>query len=98
MEKKADLVITDVPEQTLKQFKEYANKYFKPKYSTAHYGFALKWLMDFYLGVIGKGHERAENLALQALEELREFRNEVVETKEQPKQILSVNGNVIKVN
>jgi len=98
--KEADLVITDVPEQTLKQFLDYSDAYFKPKNGTSHRGFALKWLMDFYLGVIGGGHERAENLAQEALSQINEVKEEVrtrFSQKEEPKEIRTVNGGIIKI-
>lgn len=95
--RKADLVITDVPEQTLKQFFDYADKFFKPKNGTAHRGFALKWLMDFYLGVIGGGHERAENMAQEALSQLAELKSGISEKQEEKKEIRTVDGGIIKI-
>ena len=99
--READLTITDVPEQTLKQFKEYANKFFKPKDGTAHYGFSLKWLMDFYLGVIGGGHERAENLAQEALSQISEIKEEVrtkfSQKQEEKKIIKTVDGKELRI-
>ena len=96
--KNADLVMTDVPEQTLKQFLDYSNKFFKPKGGTAHRGFALKWLMDFYLGVIGGGHERAENLASEALSQIAELKSDIsAKQTEEPKEIRTVNGGIIKI-
>ena len=53
--KKPDLTITDVPTKSLNQFKKLANEEFKPNKGSAHYGFTLKFLLDFYFGKIIDG-------------------------------------------
>ena len=49
--KRADLVITDVPKETLETFKDFANsdKFKSPNKDYGSYGFALKHLMDFFI-------------------------------------------------
>ncbi len=57
------------------------------------YGMGLKWLWDFYTGHLGKGYERAEALAVQALEEVAELKNQ---PQEQDNSITLVNGKKVK--
>jgi len=62
---KPDLIINRVPKKALELFKRLAEEEFEKDY-----GMALKWLLDFYFGFLGKGHERAEAMAVEALEEI----------------------------
>ena len=80
---KPSLVINRVPRKTLKEFKDWAKEDFE-----GDYGMALKWLMDFFKGILGKGHERAEALAMQALEEIAEMK----QAPEEEKAITMVDG------
>ena len=48
-------------------------------------GLALKWLWDFYTGILGKGHERAENMAATALEEVAELKKQPQEEQDRTK-------------
>ena len=70
-EKRYDLKITDVPISTLNLFKDLANSNdFKcPKSKYGHYGYALKFLLDFYTGMITNGvseaHQRIDDLEEQ---------------------------------
>ena len=70
-EKRYDLKITDVPISTLNLFKDLANSDdFKcPKSKYGHYGYALKFLLDFYTGVLTNGvreaHDRIDDLEEQ---------------------------------
>ena len=66
--KKPDLLITDVPTKALNQFKKLANEEFKPKNGSAHYGYTLKFLLDFYFGKIIDGASVAQEIASEALE------------------------------
>ena len=86
---KPDLIINRIPKKTLEAFKELAKEEF-----CDDFGFTLKWLMDFYLGALGKGHERAESLALQALEETAELRGNLSEGNE---KTMNVAGQEMKV-
>ena len=61
---KPDLVINRVPENTLKQFKEFTNK----SDFCEDFGFGLKFLMDFYIGLIPSGIEHLE-IEVDALKE-----------------------------
>lgn len=88
---KPALVINRVPKKTLESFKDLANEDF-----CKDYGFTLKWLMDFYFGAIGKGHERAEALAMQALEENAELRSQL-QPEQEEKTITLVNGQKRKI-
>ena len=88
---KPDLTITDVPIKALTQFKELANEEFKAKGSSAHYGFTLKYLLDFYFGFLGKGFERTEAKVNALDEELAELKGNLSEGNEQ-KTIKTVDG------
>lgn len=90
---KADLVITDVPIETLKQFKEFGNsEEFKCTKSRAgHWGFALKFLIDFYTGRIQDGLDEVDAKAEEALTQLSQLKAE----PEQPQAITLVNGRKI---
>lgn len=56
--KPADLVITDVPKDTLRLFRDFANsdEFAVGNRVTGHFGFALKFLLDYYLGRIQDGY------------------------------------------
>lgn len=53
--KPADLVIYRVPKPTLDKFRELADKEF-----CSDYGMALKFLFDFYSGIISTGLEKIQ--------------------------------------
>ena len=71
---KPDLTITDVPLKSLNQFKKLAEEEFKPKGGSAHYGFTLKYLLDFYFGKIVDGATVAQSMAQEALEQINELK------------------------
>lgn len=71
--KSPDLKITDVPTKALNQFQKLANEEFKPKNGSAHYGFTLKYLLDFYFGKITEHSLIAEAKADEALERIKEI-------------------------
>ncbi len=73
--------------------KQWFNKWTKEEFCDDR-GMALKWLCDFYTGVLGKGSERAEAKADDALEQLNELK--AVEPQEEKKTIVLVNGKEIK--
>ena len=85
---KPDLTINRIPKKTLEAFKELAKEEF-----CEDYGFTLKWLMDFYLGAIGKGFERAEAMAAEALTQINEMKSEGQEEK----PVMNVAGQELKV-
>lgn len=95
---KPDLIITDVPVETLKIFKELANseEFRCGDNLSGHYGFCLKFLMDFYLGKVPNGYD-------SLCEEIDILRDEVdalrstpiKEDEHRPK--MSVNGNVLRI-
>ncbi len=94
---KPDLVISDVPKETLRIFKEFADKEFSTvKNDRGHYGFALKFLLDFYLGRIISGSEIAEAKADEALEQIAILRSEKPEGQEK-KIIRTVNGKELRI-
>ena len=93
---KPDLVITDVPRQTLKDFKGFANSdEFKCGGNDGgHWGFALKFLLDFYLGRIIDGSAVAEAKAEEALAQIAELRTA---PEEQEKKVIKlINGKELK--
>lgn len=60
---KADLVITDVPKETKKLFLDFANsdEFTCGQNKGGHYGFALKFLLDFYLGRVPNGYDELDD-------------------------------------
>ena len=99
---KPDLKITDVPSQALNQFKKLANEEFKPKGGSAHYGFTLKHLLDFYFGKITEHSQIAEAKADEAIEriskieaDLESAQGESPEQKD-PKVKINLEGNEMR--
>lgn len=84
---KPDLIINRVPAKTLEMFKKYAREEF-----CEDYGMCLKWLLDFYFGFLSKGHERAEAMANEALEQI----NELKSVGQEEKKIQTVSGKELK--
>jgi len=86
--KKADLVITTVPKATLDQFIEFSNS----EEFEGHRGFALKFLLDIYLGKVPTGlPELAEEVTM-----LSEKVNELAPI-EQHKNVHTVNGKKLRI-
>ena len=69
--KYGDLTISRIPNKTKEEFTNWC----KEELSN-DFGMGLKWLWDFYTGILGKGHERAEAMASEALEQIAELRSE----------------------
>ena len=88
---KPDLTISDVPSKTLELFKQFANDEFSSSKSKGHYGFCLKFLLDFYLGRIAHGSEVAEAKADEALIQLSELKQ-----PDEKKPIRLVNGKELR--
>ena len=86
----SDLTIKRVPKKTLLQFREWCDSEFE-----GDWGMGLKWLWDFFTGTLGKGHERAEALAMQALEQIAELKSQPQE--EEKKTITTVDGQKRKI-
>ena len=80
-----DLTISRVPTKTKEEFSNWC----KEELSN-DFGMGLKWLWDFYTGILGKGHERAEAMASEALEEVNALRAELAEGKK--KTIRTLDG------
>lgn len=85
---KPDLIINRVPPKSLTEFKQFANEEF-----SSDYGMALKWLLDFYKGILLTGNERAEAKADEALSQISEMKSVKVEDKDEI--IRDVNRNEI---
>ena len=90
--KHADLTITDVPRPALSQFKRLANEEFKPRGGSAHYGFTLKFLLDFYLGKIVDGASVAQEMATESLNQIAEIKSAGTEKEKDPKVKKMVDG------
>lgn len=90
---KPDLSITDVPKETLTWFRDFANSdEFRCRDNKGgHWGFALKFLCDFYRGRLVDGSAIAEAKAEEAL-------TQIAELKEQPEEkvIKTVSGRIIR--
>ncbi len=71
--KRPDLTITDVPTKALNQFRKLAEEEFKPKNGSAHYGFTLQHLLNFYFGKITEHSLIAEAKAEEALKRIEEI-------------------------
>lgn len=91
---KPDLVITDVPTSTLKLFKELANSdEFKcGKNKGGHYGYTLKFLLDFYLGRINDGLDEVNARVDELYEKLGEQK-----TQPEEKKIKLCNGKELNI-
>ena len=74
---KPDLTITDVPTQALNQFRKLAEEEFKPKGGSAHYGFTLKHLLDFYFGKVTEHSLIAKTTADEAIERVSKVEDDV---------------------
>ena len=79
-----DLTITDVPTKALRQFKELADEEFKAKGSAAHYGFTLKFLVDFYNGQITEHSLVAKATADEAIERIEKLEESIESMAEEP--------------
>ena len=71
--RKPDLIITDVPTKALNQFIKLANEEFKPSDGSAHYGFTLQHLLNFYFGKITEHSLIAEAKADEALKRIEQI-------------------------
>jgi len=92
---KPDLVITDVPKEALKMFKDFANsdEFACEGNKGGHYGFALKFLLDSYFGRIPNGvQELQEEVSL-----LQDRIAEVDNQKEETNVIKLCNGAEMKI-
>jgi hypothetical protein len=90
---KPDLIISDVPRETLRIFKEFANsdEFACGDNKGGHYGFALKFLLDYYFGRVPNGvQELAEEVELLH-EKINERKEEVA------KPIKTVSGNILRI-
>ena len=78
IEKVPDLTITDVPKETKRWFIDFANSdEFKcSKNKSGHYGFALKFLCDFFRGRLVDGSAIAEAKADEALSQIAEMKSQ----------------------
>ena len=95
---KPDLIISDVPKETLRIFKEFANAEFSTvKNERGHYGFTLKFLLDFYFGRIIDGSRIAEAKANEALEQIAVLRTEKPEGQIEKRIIRTVDGKEMKI-
>ena len=83
--KHGDLTISRTPTKTKEEFLAWC----KNELSN-DFGMGLKWLWDFYTGILGKGSERAEAKADEALEQIAELKSS--EGKEK-KTIKTLDGN-----
>ncbi len=93
---KPDLTITDVPIKALNQFKKLADEEFKPKGGSAHYGFTLKFLLDFYFGIVIDGASVAKAMATEALEQIAELKQGSKEPEKKTIRTLDGKEKVIK--
>ncbi len=82
--KYGDMTISRVPPQVKQEFTNWCKEEL-----CNDFGMGLKWLWDFYTGILGKGQERAEAKADEALEQIAELKSS---TKQEKKTITTVDG------
>ncbi|KKM77089.1 hypothetical protein LCGC14_1373630 [marine sediment metagenome] len=90
--KHGDITFSNVPKPTLKEFTEWC----KEELSN-NFGMGLKWLWDFKTGILGEGHERAEAIAIEALERIEKIERELAKPTEEESSIKNVAGQEMKV-
>ena len=90
--KKPDLVIDRVPEKANQVFKEFAREEF-----CNDYGMTLKFLLDFYLGLIPTGTEQMELKIMQLEQSINELKSSSKEDKNDG-VIKMANGREIRRN
>jgi hypothetical protein len=76
-----------VPKKTKEEFKKWADEEL-----ASDYGMGLKWLWDFYTGVLLTGSERAEAKADEALVQVAEMKTQ---PQKEENVIKNVNGQII---
>jgi|SRR5210317_944561 len=87
---KPDLVINRVPKNTKQRFLDLASD---DEFSN-DYGFALKYLMDFYLGIIPSGIEHLEAEIDNIKSQINEIKT--VSQKDNKEKIVLGNGRTIE--
>ena len=89
--KKGDLNITDVPRETRKLWNEFANsdEFRCGNNKGGHWGFAIKFLLDFYLGRINDGLDEVDAKVETALEEVTELKAEINQPKKDTIELVS---------
>ena len=89
--KHGDITLSRVPEKVKTEFTEWC----KEELSN-DFGMGLKWLWDYYTGILGKGHERAEAIATEALERIEKLERELSEGQQEG-TIKTVDGKELKM-
>ncbi len=90
--KQGDLTISRIPSKTKEEFINFC----KEELSN-DFGMGIKWLWDFYTGILGKGHERAEAIANEALERIASLESQLAEPTNEEKPVMNVAGKEMKV-
>ncbi len=90
--KHGDLTISRIPAKTKEEFLNFC----KEELSN-DFGMGIKWLWDFYTGILGKGHERAEAIATEALERIENLERELAKPTNEEPSIKNVAGQEMKV-
>lgn len=90
-EEKPDLIINRLPDNTKRQFLEFAHAEF-----CGDYGFTFKHLIDFYFGLIPKGTEHLE-IEIEGLKgEVQTLKQVISEIQQQPEASIKLaSGKVI---
>ena len=89
--KHGDLTISRIPTKTKEEFLAWC----KEELSN-DFGMGIKWLWDFYTGILGKGHERAEAIANEALERIENLERELAQPTNE-ESVMNVAGQEMKV-
>lgn len=99
--KQPALVITDVPIKTLTEFKQFANseEFTCNENGQGHFGFCLKFLMDYFLERIPDGLDELNAKIEHCLEQIEEIKlsiNNNVDTQADDNTITLCNGTKIR--
>ncbi len=81
-----DLTISRVPLKKKQEFMAWCKEEL-----ANDFGMGLSWLWDYYTGILGKGSERAEAKADEALEQIAELKSKI-SGKQEKKTITTVDG------
>jgi len=87
LENKSALRIARIPQKVKEEFTAWADKEF-----CSDWGMALKWLWDFYKGIMPEGHEE-----IYARLDMLEAKIAKLEEKKETKHIRTVTGKILKI-
>ena len=84
--------ITDVPKETKTRFKEIAEKEF-----SNHYGWTLKWLIDFRDGILSSPNQNLSDKIDLLADEIANIKQTFDKPKEKKAKIKTLSGKILKM-